>query len=102
VKRVEAGASSGAPVVGAADEPSNASALTPQPPLARAGSARSWGSQRAVKAPALAPTQAPAPVASTDSSWLTTALVTLGIVAAAAAGFVFMRRRSAGSAESTD
>jgi methionine-rich copper-binding protein CopC len=48
------------------------------------------------------PTQAPAPVASTDSSWLTTALVTLGIVVIAAAGFIFMRRRSAGSGESTD
>lgn len=47
-------------------------------------------------------TQPPAPVAATGSSWLSTALVTLGIVAIAAAGFVFMRRRSAGSGESTN
>ncbi len=48
------------------------------------------------------PTQAPAPVDSGGSSWVSTALVTLGIVVIAAAGFIFMRRRSAGSTESTD
>jgi len=48
------------------------------------------------------PTGAPTPVDSGGSSWLSTALVTLGIVAIAAAGFVFMRRRSAGSGESTN
>jgi hypothetical protein len=47
-------------------------------------------------------TQPPAPVAATGSSWLSTALVTLGIVVAAVAGFIFMRRRSADSGESTD
>ena len=51
---------------------------------------------------AAGPTGAPAPVDSGASSWLSTALVTLGIVAVAAAGFVFMRRRSAGSGESTN
>ena len=48
------------------------------------------------------PTQAPAPVETGGSSWVNTALVTLGIVVIAAAGFIFMRRRSSGSTESTD
>ena len=51
---------------------------------------------------ATGPTGAPTPVDSGGSSWLSTALVTLGIVVAAVAGFIFMRRRSADSGESTD